>query len=51
VFSVTAGLGRVTYTGGYVLPGASPGAGQTALPDDLESAAGRAGGVLVSESG
>ena len=30
---------RVTYTGGYVLPGTSPGAGQTALPDDLEQAA------------
>ena len=27
---------RVTYTGGYVLPGTTPGAGQTALPDDLE---------------
>ena len=31
-------LVRVTYTGGYVLPGTSPGAGQTALPDDLEQA-------------
>ena len=30
---------RFTYTGGYVLPGTSPGAGQTALPDDLEQAA------------
>ena len=30
---------RVTYTGGYVLPGAVPEAGQTALPADLESAA------------
>ena len=30
---------RVTYTGGYVLPGTVPGAGQTALPDDLEQAA------------
>jgi hypothetical protein len=29
---------RVTYTGGYVLPGATVGAGQTALPDDLEQA-------------
>jgi hypothetical protein len=29
---------RVTYTGGYVLPGTTPGAGQTALPDDLEQA-------------
>ena len=33
------GLARVTYTGGYVLPGATVGAGQTALPDDLEQAA------------
>ncbi len=32
-------LGRVTYTGGYVLPGATPGPAQTALPADLESAA------------
>jgi len=32
-------LARVTYTGGYVLPGASVGAGQTALPADLEQAA------------
>ncbi len=32
-------VGRVTYTGGYVLPGSVPGAGQTALPADLESAA------------
>src|SRR5258706_7731423 len=30
---------RITYTGGYVLPGATAGAGQTALPDDLEQAA------------
>ena len=30
---------RLTYTGGYVLPGTTPGAGQTALPDDLEQAA------------
>ena len=30
--------GRVTYTGGYVLPGTSPGAGQTALPKDIENA-------------
>src|SRR6266704_52325 len=30
---------RVTYTGGYVLPGTSPSAGQTALPSDLEQAA------------
>ena len=32
-------LARVTYTGGYVLPGDTPDAGQTALPDDLEQAA------------
>jgi hypothetical protein len=32
-------LARVTYTGGYVMPGTTPGAGQTALPADLESAA------------
>jgi hypothetical protein len=34
-----AWLGRVTYTGGYVMPGTAPGAGQAALPADLESAA------------
>src|SRR2546423_8560369 len=32
--------GRVTYTGGYVLPGTTPGAGQGALPSDLEQAEG-----------
>ena len=32
-------VGRVTYTGGYVLPGTVPAAGQTALPGDLESSA------------
>jgi hypothetical protein len=32
-------LGRLTYTGGYVLPGTTPSVGQTALPDDLEQAA------------
>ena len=32
-------LARIQYAGGYVLPGTSPGAGQTALPDDLEQAA------------
>ena len=32
-------LARITYTGGYVLPGATPGAGQIPLPDDLEDAA------------
>ena len=45
VISLAARLGtfrqqaRVTYTGGYVLPGSTPSAGQTALPDDLEQAA------------
>ena len=29
-------MARVTYTGGYVLPGTTPGAGQTALPSDIE---------------
>ena len=37
--SIGPQLGRVTYTGGFVLPGTTPGAGQTALPADLESAA------------
>jgi len=32
-------LARITYTGGYVLPGSTPSAGQTALPSDLEQAA------------
>ena len=45
VISLLSGLGpgrgvlRVQYTGGYVLPGASVGAGQTPLPADLERAA------------
>src|SRR4051812_31113608 len=30
------GQARITYTGGYVLPGTTPGAGQTALPANLE---------------
>jgi len=30
--------GRVTFTGGYVVPGATVGAGQTALPDEIEQA-------------
>jgi hypothetical protein len=33
------GIARVTYTGGYVLPGTDPAPGQTALPSDLEHAA------------
>lgn len=37
--SVRPQLARVTYTGGYVLPGTTPSTGQTALPADLESAA------------
>src|SRR6266566_120021 len=37
--AVTPQLARVTYTGGYVMPGTTPSAGQTALPSDLESAA------------
>lgn len=32
-------IGRVTYTGGYVLPGTTPGTGQTALPDEINQAA------------
>ncbi|HEY5911569.1 MAG TPA: phage head-tail connector protein [Verrucomicrobiae bacterium] len=31
--------GRITYTGGYVLPGTPPAEGQTPLPRDLEQAA------------
>jgi hypothetical protein len=38
--AVTPQIARVTYTGGYVMPGTTPSAGQTALPADLESAAG-----------
>ncbi len=44
VLSLQARLGsarqvlRVTYTGGYVLPGETPGAGQQALPDEIEQA-------------
>src|SRR5436190_12042476 len=33
------GQARITYTGGYILPGTTVGAGQTALPADLEQAA------------
>jgi hypothetical protein len=45
VISLAAPLGsyrgqaRIVYTGGYVLPGAAVGAGQTPLPADLEQAA------------
>jgi len=31
-------LGRVSYTGGYILPGATPTGNQIALPDDIEQA-------------
>src|SRR2546426_1816169 len=31
-------LARIAYSGGYVLPGTAPGAGQTALPHDPEQA-------------
>src|SRR3954463_14901356 len=37
--STSPALARVTYTGGYVLPGDTPAAGQTTLPNDLEQAA------------
>jgi hypothetical protein len=37
--STSPGLARVTYTGGYVLPGDTPAADQTDLPDDLDQAA------------
>src|SRR5260221_14495233 len=36
-------LARVTYTGGYVLPGTSTTGNQIALPDDIEQAGRRAG--------
>lgn len=44
VISLTAPLGselevgRVTYKGGYVLPGSTTGAGETELPDEIEQA-------------
>jgi hypothetical protein len=38
-FNFQPGLARVTYTGGYVLPGNTPGPGQNPLPPDLEQAA------------
>lgn len=44
ILSLTSPLGsfrerlRVTYTGGYVLPGTAVGSGQTALPDEVEHA-------------
>jgi hypothetical protein len=39
VASLEPQIARVTYTGGYVMPGTVPGPGQVALPADLESAA------------
>ena len=36
---VTPQLARVTYTGGYVMPGTTPSAGHTGLPANLETAA------------
>ncbi len=36
--TLTPSVARVTYTGGYVLPGDTPSAGQTPLPSDLEQA-------------
>jgi len=38
-FDFRPSLGRLTYTGGYILPGTTPGPGQTPLPSDLEQAA------------
>ena len=37
--TLNAPQARVTFTGGYVLPGTTVGTGQTALPSDLEQAA------------
>jgi hypothetical protein len=31
-------IGRVTFAGGYVMPGTTPSAGQTALPEEIEQA-------------
>ncbi len=36
--TLTPSVARVTYTGGYVLPGNTPSPGQTPLPSDLEQA-------------
>ena len=38
-FTLHALQARVTYTGGYVLPGTTATTGQTGLPSDLENAA------------
>ncbi len=37
-FNFQQSIARVTYTGGYVLPGTTPSPGQTPLPSDLEQA-------------
>lgn len=37
--SLQPAASRLTYTGGYVLPGTDPAPGQVPLPDDLEQAA------------
>jgi len=36
--TINPALARITYTGGYVLPGTDPAPGQTPLPPDLEHA-------------
>ena len=36
--TLSPSLARITYTGGYVLPGDTPDTGQTPLPDDIEQA-------------
>ena len=38
VLGTSTALARVTYTGGYVLPGTAPAAGQTPLPAEVENA-------------
>jgi hypothetical protein len=38
-FNLQRPQARVTYTGGFVLPGTTPATGQTPLPSDLEQAA------------
>lgn len=39
-YALTGSTGRIrfVYTGGYVMPGTTPGSGQTALPDGIEHA-------------
>jgi hypothetical protein len=39
IFTLPSSIARVTYSGGYVLPGTIPAVGQTPLPADLEQAA------------